>query len=372
MILRTWATKLHKHLHKALGLIFTMLALTTTGSIHATTLDLKKSININNLVILQYHHVSTETPKSTSVSPKVFSEHMAFLAANYHIIDLADAITKLQNNQSLPNKSVAITFDDGYINILENAHPILKKHNFPYTVFINPAIINESRSQLTWQQIKQMQPLATFANHTLDHVHLLTNTANENNKQWLTRVMNNINQAEQIIAEKVGYSKKWLAFPYGEYNTALKQQLLSEGYIGFGQQSGAVGAFSDFGALPRYPAAGVYANLDSLKTKLDSLAMPVNDLIPVDTQYSPTQSLSELTFSVVDKDVRLTALACYFKGQKLEFKKVKNAITVSVNHQLTPGRERINCTAPSNGFPSRYYWFSYPMFTATSKGEYLD
>lgn len=227
-------------------------------------------------------------------------------------------------------------------------------------------------SQLTWDEIKSMQPLATFANHTLDHAHLLETYGNEDQQQWLTRIMHDINGAETLIREQLGYSKKWLAYPYGEFNQALKEELLMQGYIGFSQQSGAVGTHSDFGALPRFPAAGIYAKLDSLKVKLSSLAMPIANLQPSRVEYEPQENISELRFEITDSDVRLDAFACYFKGEKLKFIGYENKVAVKVNHTTQAGRTRINCTAPSHTNPSRYYWYSYPIFTSTHDGDFLE
>lgn len=365
-----WKTPIFKTL--SIVLIIYILFFSTLKTAHALQSSAELPINEHNLVILQYHHVSTETPASTSVSPETFARHIAFLAANYHIIDLAEALSKLKNNQKLPDKSVAITFDDGYDNILENAHPILTKFNFPYTIFVNPAIIGEFSSQLTWAEIKQMQPLATFANHTLDHAHLLTKNNDESEKKWLKRVMNDVNQAEEIMKEMLGYSKKWLAYPFGEFNTALKNELLSQGYIGFGQQSGGVSAFSDFGALPRFPAAGVYANLDSLETKLNSFAMPVKSVQPADTEFKLGDTLEQIVLEIDDSDLSLSSLSCYFKGGTLPITQNKKKVVIKVDHKLSPGRARINCTAPSKAFKGRFYWYSFPMFTPTSEGFFLD
>lgn len=330
------------------------------------------AINQHNLIVLQYHHVSAETPASTSVSPETFAKHMVFLAENYKVMDLADALSKLKNNEPLPNKSVAITFDDGYSNILEHAHPILSKYNFPYTIFINPAIIGDYSSQLSWSEIKEMQPLATFANHTLDHAHLLTKNGDETQKKWLKRVMNDVNQAEEILKENLGYSKKWLAYPFGEFNKALKNELVSQGYIGFGQQSGGISTYSDFGALPRFPAAGVYANLDSLETKMNSFAMPVKSVVPSDNEFEVGDVLDQIIMEIDDSDLRLSSLTCYFKGGTLAIKQNNKKTVIQVDHTMVPGRARINCTAPSNTFRGRFYWYSFPMFTPTLDGLFLD
>jgi len=353
-------------------LIKIVLLYNISAAANAKSQSTNKPINRHSFVILQYHHVSTETPNSTSVTPETFENHMAFLDENYYVIDLAEAMTKLKNNEKLPDRSVVITFDDGYTNILENAHPILTKFGFPYTIFINPAIIDEFSSQLTWAEVKQMQPLATFANHTLDHAHLLTKNQSETTKQWIDRVMSDINQAEEILRENLGYSKKWLAYPFGEFNTALKTELQTQGYIGFGQQSGGVTSFSDFGALPRFPAAGNYANLDSLETKLNSFAMPVELIHPTDTEFKVGDTLDKLKLQIDDKDVRLSALTCYFKGGTLALEINGGEVIVQVNHDLKPGRERINCTAPSNAFGGRFYWYSFPMYTPTLEGVFLN
>lgn len=331
-----------------------------------------ESPNHHNLVILQYHHVSSDTPASTSVSSSMFESHMALLAQGYKVVDLASALSKIKNGEALDDKSVAITFDDGYTNILENAHPILRKYNFPYTIFINPSIIGESSAQLTWEQVKSMQDLATFANHTLDHAHLLNRKPTESEEQWLKRSMSDIVLAESIIDENIGYSKKWLAYPYGEFNLSLKQALFDAGYVGFGQQSGAVSSMSDFGALPRFPAAGVYSNIDNLKVKLNSLAMPVTQLAPAKVEFNSGEKITGFTLTVKPEDIRMGQFACYFQGKTLELDITANTVKINLPYTMRAGRMRVNCTAPSKQLPNRYYWFSHAMFTATETGDFLD
>lgn len=326
----------------------------------------------HNLVILQYHHVDANTPRTTSINPEEFAKHMLYLSTHHNVIDLSNALQSIKAGEKLPDKSVAITFDDGYANIFENGHPILEQYGFPYTVFINPEVIGTSKSQLSWQQVESMQPLATFANHTLNHAHLLARFDSETQTQWLTRVMTDINTAEALLKEKLGYSKKWLAYPFGEFNTKLRDEVLKQGYIGFGQQSGAVSTFSDFGALPRYPAAGSYANLDSLKVKLNSLAMPVKLLSPQDTMFSHGDLFSQLKFKLSNDDVNFASLACYFLGSKVNSAYKNGIVVVDIDHELVPGRLRINCTARSKSLGNRYYWYSFPMFTATKDNQFLD
>lgn len=326
------------------------------------------------IVILQYHHVADDTPNSTSVSPETFRQHMQYISQHHKVIRLKDALETIQNGGSLPANAIAITFDDGYENILSNAHSILARYNFPYTVFINPASINTMGDQLTWDQVQEMRPLADFANHTLDHLHLLERKAQENEQQWLGRVMSNIETAEQDLQEKLGYSYKWLAYPYGEYNFALQKALRDAGYIGFGQQSGVMAAHSNFSALPRFPAAGRYANLDTLKVKMSAIAMPIVEHLPADHQRVSGSKMESFTLVLADDhaDMQTEQLACYFKGERLIPSVTGTKISLALDHVFTPGRARINCTAPSVSERGRFYWHSVPFFTPTEQGVFLD
>lgn len=242
----------------------------------------------DNAVILLYHHVSHSTPGVTSVSPETFREHMQYLAEHHQVLPLKEVIETLQNKQPLSDKAVVITFDDGYKNIYNNAHPILKEFSFPYTIFINPPLIGKVSYQLDWQQVKIMaNEGASFANHGSQHSHMLTKNKSESEESWLRRSLLEIETAETILKNNLGYSLKYFAYPYGEFDLKLKNRLKASGYIGFAQHSGAIASYSDFSALPRYPSAGIYSNIQSLKVKLNSLAMPVDSV----SSYDPKVEL---------------------------------------------------------------------------------
>jgi peptidoglycan/xylan/chitin deacetylase (PgdA/CDA1 family) len=327
----------------------------------------------DNAVILLYHHVSTTTPELTSVSPDTFREHMQYLADNYKVLPLKQVIEALQNKQPLPDKTVVITFDDGYDNIYENAHPILKKFAFPYTIFINPPLIGEVNYQLNWQQVKLMANQgASFVNHGSNHSHLLMKNTAETEENWLSRTMQQIDSAEKTLKENLGYSLKYFAYPYGEYDSKLKTRLRTEGYVGFAQHSGAIASYSDFSALPRYPAAGMYSDIESLKVKLNSLAMPVSDIYPNDPNVKFSSQIKNLTFTVKTEDLKLQQINCFQNSQLLNSSIRSNTISVQLETIKKPGRHRVNCTAPSLSEKDRFYWYSHPIFMPTDEGNWLD
>lgn len=344
--------------------------------LHSTTGWAKADVPHSSGVILLYHHVAEDTPRSTSVTPEVFAEHLDYIDEHYAVVPLKQLVDAANGKGSVPANALAITFDDGYENILTNGHPLLKKHNFPYTVFINPEVIGKQGNQLDWQQVKQMQSEGvTFANHTMDHLHLLEKRANESQQAWLERVWKNITDAEAIINKHTGESLKYLAYPFGEYNQALAKRLKEQGYTGFGQHSGAVGKFSNMTAIPRFPAAGPYAKLETLKTKMASLAMPVTKASVADPQMASRQLKDTVTISLATdaaKDVRLSQLACYFQGNTLDTETSASEFSFTLGAELPVGRSRVNCTAPSQTANGRFYWYSMPFFVANEKGQYPD
>jgi peptidoglycan/xylan/chitin deacetylase (PgdA/CDA1 family) len=357
----------------ALLLCGVCMALISYSSNKAFAAATQKEAMPTNAVILLYHHVSTQTPASTSISPSKFKEHMAYLKENHVVVSLQEVVDALTNKTPLPDKAVAITFDDGYANILENAHPVLTELGFPYTIFINPGEIGVGSKQLTWEQVESMHNEGvSFANHTMDHLHMLNDMQSMGQKAWLENVWQNVEEAQKQLDSRLATGTQYLAYPFGEYNQTLEQQLKTHGYIGFGQHSGAVGPYSSMQALPRFPAAGPYANLSSLKTKLNSLAMPVKSSSITDPQLKTRSLANPVRLTIESEDMRASQVTCFFGGDPIETRVEDNTVSFTLDTSLPIGRSRVNCTAPSIQQPGRYYWYSQPFFVADSNGNYPD
>ena len=212
-------------------------------------------------VILQYHHVSDKTPTSTSISPTQFEAHMQYLADNnFNVVALSDLMNSIKKQQPIIDKTVIITFDDAYLDILTNAKPILDKFNYPFTIFINPAIVERgSRSYLSWQQLKAMADDGVIiANHGMEHNSMARVTKGLTEQEWLQKQTHLLLTAEDIIKEKTGQSWRYFAYPYGEYTPAVQQWIKQNDFIAFSQQSGAVGLATDLTSVPRFPASKPY------------------------------------------------------------------------------------------------------------------
>ncbi len=321
------------------------------------------SVRAHGAVILQYHHVSETLPAVTSVSSETFTKHMQYLKdQQFNVIPLNELISQLQAGQELADKTVAITFDDGYKNNYEQAAPILEKYGYPYTIFVNPELIDSGKSYvMTWQQLKELANKgALISNHTQVHNYMHLKQEGETDAQWQSRTKKDILNAQKRIKDEIGHDYKYLAYPYGEFNNELQALIKSLGFVGIGQHSGAVGVHSDFTRLPRFPASGFYSKLDTLSTKLDSQAFTIKALNYADSVTSENPPSLSIQFDM--QDFHKSQFACYVSGvgqANLEWVS-KDTVHITSPNKLKKGRSRFNCTAPSINKKGSYYWFSQP------------
>ncbi|MEA2031891.1 MAG: polysaccharide deacetylase family protein [candidate division Zixibacteria bacterium] len=75
------------------------------------------------------------------VVKSTFKKQMAFIAQNYNPVSLSDISIALKEDQPLPDRAIAVTFDDGWIDNYTNAFPILKRYDIPATIFLPTKLI---------------------------------------------------------------------------------------------------------------------------------------------------------------------------------------------------------------------------------------
>ena len=95
------------------------------------------------MTILTYHSISNEIEPDETVTPEEFERQLQYIKENYKVISLEEAIEYLQTDLGKVSGSIVITFDDGYSDNYYNAYPLLKKHNFPATIFLISDFIRE-------------------------------------------------------------------------------------------------------------------------------------------------------------------------------------------------------------------------------------
>ncbi|HSG90747.1 MAG TPA: polysaccharide deacetylase family protein [Pseudomonadales bacterium] len=325
----------------------------------------------DDAVILQYHFIATDTPAVTSVSPERFAEHMDYLEAQgFTILPLPELLDRLRSGRSIPARSAAITFDDGYRSVYTEAFPRLEARNWPFTVFVNTAAIETpGRTFASWEELREMQAAgATIANHSVNHPYLVrgSNAAGEeSDAQFEARMHAEIEVAQQRLVEQLGIDNRLFAYPYGEYDDRVRAWLARNDYLGIGQHSGAVWSGTDFTAVPRFPFSGDYAAMDELREKLETKALRVQNAAALPSPALATrEARPELRLTVATQGIRADRIACYATGQGATETSVRDLgdgrveVVARARMPVRAGRSRYNCTAPRDD--GGFAWFSQP------------
>ena len=315
--------------------------------------------------VLMYHRVGNPDHPTTNVTTAQFRAHLDYLQANdFEVVPLVRVVEATELGESLPPRTVAITFDDGYRSVGDTAHALLTERGWPYTVFVNTEPVDAGMaSHMGWDRMRELAADGVrFGNHSRSHNPLFFRREGETRPRWRERIRADLTTAQARLREELGdavhQSPPLLAYPYGEYSLELMDQVAELGFVAFGQQSGAIGLHANSLALPRFSFNERYGDLDGFGNKVHSRAMPVTDQTPLDPvrvdRAAPRLSLT----LAPSTDLRTGQLACYYQGERLapERQGDDRRFAVQGEAELPIGRSRYNCTAPDAD--GRFFWFS--------------
>jgi len=98
---------------------------------------LVRSRFVKRALILGYHSIRDQEhdPFRLGVSTENFEQHIEVLREYAHVLSVSNLLSFVRRGR-LPARSVAITFDDGYVDNLETVLPLLQRRSFPATVFM--------------------------------------------------------------------------------------------------------------------------------------------------------------------------------------------------------------------------------------------
>lgn len=102
------------------------------------------------LRILFYHRISHD-PDELAVGRRAFRQHMDYLATeSYRVVDVLEAVDLLDSGEPVP-RAIGLSFDDGYLDVAEEALPLLSERGFRATVFVPPAVV-DGWARFTWYE----------------------------------------------------------------------------------------------------------------------------------------------------------------------------------------------------------------------------
>ncbi len=210
-------------------------------------------------VILTYHSISSgRSPLCTS--PRLFAQQMAWLRASGHrVVPLAGLIEALEGKRELPRRAVALTFDDGFSDFHDAAFPILRRLEFPATVFLVTAYSGatnrwpgqpawaEERSLLSWEQVRDLaQQGVSFGAHSDTHPDLSRLSREDLDRE--------VALSRNKLLAQLGAPPEFFCYPYGRCSSRARA-VVSRSFRGAcGTEMRRVRPESDLFYLPRVDA----------------------------------------------------------------------------------------------------------------------
>lgn len=189
---------------------------------------------VQTVPILCYHRVGSARSKMV-VSPAQFEAQLEWLSRNgWQVVSLREVAEFLAGRRALPQRSVAITFDDGYESVHRFAYPLLKRFGMPATLFVYTDFIG-SRDALSWAQMSEMQAsgLIDIQAHSKSHRNLAERGANESDAAYRKSLELELNTPQRLIERALAaqnHKVRHMAYPYGDANEAVIETMPGAGY----------------------------------------------------------------------------------------------------------------------------------------------
>lgn len=218
------------------------------------------------LPVLMYHSVSDDLDETVSpyyrtvTSPDVFAKQMAQLQkAGYEALSLRDGLERLRGKNGDLNKSVVITFDDGFRDFHTHAFSLLRRNGFSATMFLPTAFIGnqsvefKSRPCMTWNEVRELQKYGIeFGSHTVNHPKLY--------ELSFAQIRAELEQSKSAMEQELGAPVSSFAYPYAfpsadrQFVGHFTEMLKSVGYeCAVTTRIGRVAVQDDLFTLKRLP-----------------------------------------------------------------------------------------------------------------------
>jgi len=201
----------------------------------------KKPVSYRYPRILMYHMIKEHTGgkfRGLRVSPEMFEKQVKYLSENgWHFFTVSELVARRGN---LPEKSVALTFDDGYEDNYTHAFPILQKYGAKATIYLvvdrhdrewsskrkakNSSGELMREPKLRDEQIAHMlqSSLVEIGSHTMTHENLPTLSAKEKEHQIMA--------SKAKIESAFGTSCQAFCYPFGLYDDEDVKMVRAAGY----------------------------------------------------------------------------------------------------------------------------------------------
>lgn len=190
--------------------------------------------------VLMYHSISSSSNpkfKQFAVPAQAFDEQMAYLQAHRYTPVTITQLARMRaaGGETLPERPVVLTFDDGFADFFTAALPILQRYGFVATLYVTTAFVGETsrwlcsegeaeRAMLTWDQLKEICASGVeCGGHTHTHPQLDTLP--------VPRVQEEVQLCKRILEDHLECKIDSFAYPYGYQTATVRQIVQAAGYL---------------------------------------------------------------------------------------------------------------------------------------------
>lgn len=181
--------------------------------------------------ILMYHYIR-QCPNpadrlgcALSVTPNVFHQQMQYLAEHgYHTVTITQLRAYFHGRGSLPQKAVALTFDDGYQDFYTAAFPILREFDFTATEYVVSGFVDDANqhSLRRWQLLELSVYGIEIGAHTFNHPDLTRLPPGQ--------VSSQLGPPRKALEAMIGAPVLDFAYPAGKHNPSVEAEVAAAGY----------------------------------------------------------------------------------------------------------------------------------------------
>lgn len=230
------------------------------------------NINQKQVAVLVYHNIVLSQEEKANdqdaLTKEEFEEQIKYLEeSGYTSISLDDFYNWKEGIADIPEKSVVITFDDGYYSFKYLAQPILQKYNYKAACFLigkvtmqnTPEYVEGQYGTIGLDEVKNKSENITYGSHTF-YLHEQTSDGRPIVK---TKSYEEIKEDTKKFEAEL-FSAKYLAYPYYTYTKDFLKVLKEENYkLAFaGEEEMATKDAPNF----KVPRISAIKNIDEFKT----------------------------------------------------------------------------------------------------------
>ena len=302
------------------------------------------------ILTLMYHRFDEKKYPSTNIQMNIFKEQIKIIKSlNYNFYDPGD----FEKNFQIPKneKKILITIDDAFSSFYESAWPYLKNNQIPFILFVSTEAIGKN-GYMNWQQIKEIEkePNVYIGNHSHSHDYLV-NLKKED-------FVDDINKANKILINNLGYNPIFFSYPFGEYSEYIKKYISKNFQFSFGQHSGVIDINKDPHELPRFPINEKYGDLKRFKFLINLHPLQYKNLLPINKYITNKNNPPSFSVQFFKNQNNINNINC-FSNEGDEWKKSniyinENKLNIQFREKFIFRRGRINCSLNDGGI---WRWF---------------